>query len=298
MIFFSKLSGLKKHWLMNQYKFFGMYPWKKGYYEYKDYYLNKAIEDPLFLDLFNNNESLPLEYGYRIDSRAVEIPWFISKLDNNYKEILDVGGSLNFQYIITHERMENKKLTVITLDKSEKCYLRYGVSYILENICDFMMNSSKYDIISCISTIEHIGMNNSIYTSQKDDNNITKKKEYLDAINNMKRLLKPGGSIYITLPFGKYEDHGWLQQFDSLLVDELIASFPEYDYDEKLYKYEESGWKKSSRIECVNCQYFDIHKVKSFPKIRSSDYPDDCPAAERAVLCIELKKPGSEGKVL
>jgi SAM-dependent methyltransferase len=68
----------------------------------------------------------------------------------------------------------------------------------------------SFDLIWCISALEHFGMDNSTYTE-----NFRKENDMdLQAVVEMIRLLRPGGSLLITVPYGKYEDHGWLRNYD------------------------------------------------------------------------------------
>jgi hypothetical protein len=112
----------------------------------------------------------------------------------------------------------------------------------------------------------------------------------------MRRVLKPGGVLYITFPFGKYENHGWFQQFDSPLMDRLIEGFSPTSFNETIFRYDPDGWKLSDRNSCAHLQYFDVHTSKYFDPKSSIEYPPDYPAAERAVACLELfKKPNGAG---
>ena len=144
--------------------------------------------------------------------------------------------------------------------------------------------------IACISTIEHIGMDNTMYA---EDLNIAKRSdpgEFVLAVRELKRVLKPGGVLYITFPFGRYENHGWFQQFDAALVDTLFEAFGPSDYKENIFQYHPDGWRRSDRKESADCEFFDVHESKYRNPQSTIEYPADYPAGERAVACIELVK--------
>jgi hypothetical protein len=106
----------------------------------------------------------------------------------------------------------------------------------------------------------------------------------------LKRVLKPGGTLYVTLPFGRYEDHGWLQQFDAGLMDELIKAFGPTHLAETIFRYEPDGWKLSDRTACAQCQFFDVFTSKYFDPGSTIEFPPDYRAGEGAVACLELRK--------
>ena len=103
-------------------------------------------------------------------------------------------------------------------------------------------------------------------------------------------MLKRGGVLYITFPFGRFENHGWFQQLDTNLTDRLISEFAPSDLNEAVFRYEPSGWQLSDRTSCAEAQFFDVHKSKYFDPNSSIEYPPDFPAGERAVMCLELFK--------
>lgn len=106
----------------------------------------------------------------------------------------------------------------------------------------------------------------------------------------MKRVLKPGGTLYISFPFGKYEHHGFFQQFDAQLTDTLVDAFAPAHVSEAIFRYDPDGWKLSDRNACSQCEYFDVHKSKYFDPTSTIEYASDYTAGVRAVACLELRK--------
>jgi hypothetical protein len=95
-------------------------------------------------------------------------------------------------------------------------------------------------------------------------------------------MLKKGGVLYLSFPFGRYKNHGWFQIFDESMVDKLVETFQPSDIKEFHFKYEPDGWRESSRKESCGATYFDIHAQKK--------YDPDFAAASRAIACLELTK--------
>ena len=264
-------------------------PWRLGYGEYKMEYLRSAVHDEDTLQAFRENRRLPNGFGFRLDARVVEIPWVLSRVAHQSGRLLDSGSSLNHEFLLTAPSLSGKNITIVTLAPETQCYWNLGVSYVFGDLRNLDFRSDLFDTIVCISTIEHVGMDNSMYAS---DQNLSKRgnlDDFLLVVGELRRVLKPDGALYITVPFGRYEDHGWFQQFDSRLLEALISAFHPSDLHESVFRYTPDGWTLSDRASCENCQYFDVH-AGDFGSSKGQDYAPDCAAAERAVACLELFK--------
>lgn len=113
------------------------------------------------------------------NERTVEIP--IAKyIIDKYKDaqILEVGNVMSHYFSIKHD----------VIDKYER-----GKGVINKDIVSFKPNK-KYNLIIAISTLEHVG-----WEEVPQD-----RHKIMDAIKNLKKMLKPNGVIFITLPIGYY----------------------------------------------------------------------------------------------
>lgn len=118
------------------------------------------------------------------DERVIELPiiWdMVSKYKN--KSILEVGNVLSHYYPIDHD----------VVDKYE-----VGEGIINSDIVEFKPEK-KYDLVVSISTFEHIGYDEEPY-KQPQINADTYK--IIDAIENIKSFLVPGGKLVFTAPLG------------------------------------------------------------------------------------------------
>ena len=79
-------------------------------------------------------------------------------------------------------------------------------------------------MVTCISTLEHVGFNNEIYNYKKFKLK-KNKNNYLDVIKNFKHLLKPNGKLLLTIPFGKYKKFENYQIFDQKMLSKIIKIF-------------------------------------------------------------------------
>lgn len=263
----------------------GKVPWSVGYVEYKFQKLVETINSKDYLKYFNENR-LPNDFGYRLDERIVEIPWVISKLSDCKSKLLDAGSSLNYIDIINSEKIKVKDLTIFTFDPEENNFNTKRISYVYADLRDLPFRDNLFDEIACISTIEHIDMDNSIYGWNENNakiNNETKSYEYLKVVKELFRVLKPKGKLFLTFPFGKFENHGFFQQFDAEMLVKITAFFESKGSIElTFFKYENDSWNFAELDELSNFESFNPHTGRG----KGNDGAAHC----RSVCCIEFQK--------
>ena len=265
-------------------------PWREGYDEYREKCLSEAVNDASLLDDFAENRSLPSGYGYRLDARIIEIPWVLSRIRKTEGRFLDAGSALNYDFMLKSDALREKQTTIVTLAPEAQAFWQFGVSYVFGNLRNLDFRDERFDAIACISTIEHIGMDNTMYANDAVIAQRSDPSEFVLALKELNRVLRNGCSLYITFPFGRYENHGWFQQFDGTLVDALLEAFSPSRHQEVIFQYHPDGWQLSDREACKDCEYFDVHSSKYGHPTSTIEYPPDYPAGERAVACLELVK--------
>ncbi len=154
------------------------------------------------------------------NERCVEIPviWKILQ-ENKGKNILEFGNVLSHYFRISHD----------VLDKYEKAD---GV--INEEVVEFN-SSKKYDLIVSISTLEHVGF----------DETPKEPLKVLKAVEKLRESLSENGKIYVTLPVGQ-----------NLEMDKLINS-GQLKLDEQYFLKRVSGstWKEATFDEIKDSAY-------------------------------------------
>ena len=273
----------------NFFKKNGMRPWSKGYSEYHTQEFIKILNNEDLLQIFKQSKQLPKKYGFRLDERIIEYPWVLSRLPKERCRVLDAGSTFNFDYIITNPIVSNKDLFIATLSPESQCFWKKKVSYVYSDLRDNPFKDGYFDIVVCISTLEHIGMDNAMYT---DNNQFHEHKpnSFVDALKEFNRILKPDGDLYITVPYGKHKNYGFFQSFDADLVQQVIETFKGSPDEINYYQYLEDGWILSEESKCSTCEYFDINQTKYFDKQSTKDYDADYAAAARAVVCMKFTK--------
>lgn len=264
----------------------GRKPWTKGYVYYKDRLLTEVVNDPATLERFRTGAELPDEYGVGIDERCIEYPWALSQLSDCGPRLLDAGSALNHEYLLEHDLLEDRSTLIYTLAPEPYSLSRHNVSYVYGDLRETLLRDNYFDVVACISTLEHVGMDNTMLYSSQELYQECDSDAHLAVLKEIRRVLKPGGILLITVPFGKAENHGWMQQFDLARVHRLIDEFGGRVEHERYYRYLATGWIRTGAEECAECEYFNVHARQNFD--------EDNAAAARAVACLRLKKDETE----
>jgi SAM-dependent methyltransferase len=252
-----------------------------GYSEYKETVIRDVLENKNLLDCFLHNRVLPAQYGYRLDERIVEYPWILARLGVAGRLLLDAGSALNFPYILDRPELNRRSVVIYNLSP-ENVVRRNNVSYIYGDLRQTILKSECFDEIVCISTLEHVGMDNTFLYSKDPRLKECRHDDFRDVVREFKRVLKPGGKLFITVPYGRYKNYGWLQQFDKKMVEAVLAVFGGSASTVTYYKYFADAWQVAEASVCAESSYFDIH--------HRSGYEPDYVAAARAIACIEMEK--------
>ena len=262
----------------------GKIPWSEGYLEYKELKIIEALNNESLLHSFEN-KNIPGNYGIGIDERIVEYPWIFSQLSDKNKLLLDAGSTFNFEYILNQKKLHSKKIHICTYYPESFNFNEKGISYLYNDIRELPFKDNLFDEIVCQSTIEHIDMDNSIdgYSPGSDKSIQTKSFSYLKAIKELVRVLNSEGTLLLTFPFGKFENHIFFQQFDSEMLSSVEEVFMNYgNFEISFIRYLKSGWVFASKPECLNIESYNPHTGKG--------KADDGAAHCRCVCLIKFKK--------
>ena len=255
----------------------GSPPHRIGYQFYKHQEIRRHLPPCKFPEAIQG-----FHYGLHLDERVVEYPWFFSRLPEISGLLLDAGSALNFGYLIRHPSLACKQVFISTLAPEAHCFWRHGISYVYEDLRQTCYYDDLFDWVACISTIEHIGLDNSMLYTRDPSKKENRTDDYLGVVAELHRVLKPGGKLFLTFPFGRYRNHGWFQVFDADRVGQIRKTFSPAQVEEFYFKYEVAGWRKAQSRELKDTEFFDIHAKRRLD-------PDHA-AAARGLACLELTK--------
>lgn len=161
----------------------------------------------------------------RFNQRAIEYLWVMNVLkDCRSKTLLDVGctGSL-----LAHELCARGN-RVFGIDINEHIMRNSREIFIKTNVLENKLPSNYFDVITVVSVIEHIGLSSYDQKIISDDAD-------LKTMAELRRILKPNGSLILTTP---YEGKGPLRihnfgkneiclerRYDKKRLDKLLNGF-------------------------------------------------------------------------
>jgi SAM-dependent methyltransferase len=205
--------------------------------------------------------------GSTVDTseRVVEIPWILSRYQSEGR-VLDIGSAFALALYIRYLR----QLHIPELHGVDLGAARVGgMTMARADVRHMPYEDAYFDLILCVSTLEHIGRDNVNYGVGVSDD---ARGDYV-ALAEMRRVLSPTGRILITVPFGRPGDYGWFKQFDLASFDDLLNETRLTAEELSVYGYSASGWAK----------------VRD-PSTQRGGYREDGAPAATAVLCAALRR--------
>lgn len=205
---------------------------------------------------FPNRIELPSDFGKHLPERVIEI--LLAKL--SYREdarVLDLGYANATASHLKMIQTLGQKTNIFGADIARPNFdtTPYYRSSIIADSVHLPFSDKSFDLIWCISTMEHFGMDNSAYTETYEI------AQYQDtpALLEMVRLLALGGSILLTVPYGAFEDRGWMRNYDQVSWKKLLAHItPDTETKEWYFRHTYGrGWTEVAPEELQYTGYYD-----------------------------------------
>ena len=148
--------------------------------------------------------------------REVEIPFVLDNMPEPPAKLLDVSCSYS-TFLLEMDKLGFDAWGIDILD--------YGVPYskfIKADARNIPFKNNSFDVITCISALEHYGLVETPYHSDT----VYDSEAPFTAMKEMARVIKDDGIIILTLPFG-YCESGllkWIKFYNSNGIKQLIDS--------------------------------------------------------------------------
>ena len=190
----------------------------------------------------------------RYYDRAIEYPWVLKNVDLKKGNFLDVGSTVG--KLFRKHLPKDVRVFAINTEKEQRFSQSENIQHVVGDIRKTEFKDSFFDVITCVSTLEHIGVEGR-YNIKKDLSGDKK------AMIEMHRILKKGGKLLVTTPYGKkdvlplnklYNKERLVKLFKGFKV--ISACYMKYDSD--FYIWTEVTEKQAASTDWENERWYSI----------------------------------------
>ena len=169
------------------------------------------------------------------DERLIEIPWVLARYRGE-RRVLDVGyANASRAYLEALAAAVPGEIVGVDLVEARV----EGMRSVVGDVRSLPFADGSFDVVFCVSTIEHVGRNNRVYGARDeyDETGISA------ALRELRRV---GLRILLTVPTGAEEDQGWFVQFPVATWRRLFTLAGLEIAEEEVYELDRSGWSNVS----------------------------------------------------
>ena len=234
-------------------------PYRKTFFASRNQMLSKLMADVVAgADLDAGLKQPDLS---RCDERVVEYPYVareIAALSRSQPiECADFGCVLN-NTLMTHIIAERVSRMWFFNASLERPQIHGKVVYVEDDLrCSDMSTKLQFPFVTCLSTLEHIGMDNTRYggTPQEFETPPNDPEKFaMSGVRKLKEFVAPKGLLIISVPYGPFEyvrvtsnkSSVAYYTFDRPRLEALASCLPNFDVEFVIYKVVPGvGWVKT-----------------------------------------------------
>jgi SAM-dependent methyltransferase len=180
------------------------------------------------------------------DERVIEIPWVLARLRQG--RVLEVGHAFaEPAYLAALVAERPGELVGVDLAEREV----EGMETAHGDVRSLPFPERSFDQVLLVSTLEHVGADNSIYGLPGEPDAAGR----LEALRELRRVLRPDGSLLVTVPLGEPGDHGWFRQDDVRGWTRLYARAGFFVEEQEAYELAEEGWRAAPSFRPAGVRY-------------------------------------------
>jgi SAM-dependent methyltransferase len=253
-------------------------PFSQDYAAEHEAFVRAALRSRRLARRVARSQRLPLGYGVGLDERVVEYPWLLAQRPAG--DVLDAGSALNHAHVLDALLPCMASLTIVTLVPEDESFPERGVAYTYADLRELPFAEASFDTIVSLSTLEHVGMDNSRFGATLPPA-ADPRAAVGAALAELRRVLRPGGVLLATVPYGVEENFGWFRQFDRNDIGDLLEALDARSVNITFYRYSRRGWQLSTAERAADSRYRDSTVDKARPR--------DLAVAARAVACVRAE---------
>lgn len=225
-----------------------------------------------------------------LDERVVEYAWIFDRMTALAAAggvVLDAGSVMNHERVLDGWRHASfPPLSIVTLAYEGHAHVSDRVRYEFADLRHLPYRDAWFTSVLCISTIEHVGLDNTIYGA-RSERAADPTREATRALEELARVTAPGGTLLLSVPFGAASHRGWFRIFDATALEPLVRvpgwTSPRVRYFRALRE----GWRETDAAGAAGAGYNEP------PGRPGQQTAPAFVAAAEAVALVELTRGGS-----
>lgn len=170
-------------------------------------------------------------FEWYVSERSIEVPFAIHELRKLPRgaQILEFGpGVSTLSYDLAKEGY-----LVTAVDLREYPYRHDRLRFLKGNFLEIDLPVETFDAVAAISTIEHVGL--------RAFSGSLRKSGDVEVIEKVWKILKTGGKLLLTVPYGQWAQTPWYRVYDDSGLSALLADF-ELERDTYFFKCAPTKW--------------------------------------------------------
>lgn len=199
-------------------------------------------------------------YGFDdpgVDERVVEYGWLFDRMSTlaGGGPVLDAGSVLNYAPVLNAwTRAGFPPVSIVTLAYEGHAFASNDVRYEFADLRKLPYRDEWFSAVVCLSTIEHVGLDNSIYGASAEAT-VDPTREAVRALREIQRVTARGGSLLLSVPFGARSNRGWFRIFDAQDLEPLLTLPGWGNIRTKFFRATREGWRETSAQEAQTAGY-------------------------------------------
>jgi SAM-dependent methyltransferase len=180
------------------------------------------------------------------DERVIEIPWVLARLREG--RVLEVGYAFaEIAYLAALVAEAPGELVAVDLADGDLP----GMETVTADVRELPFPDESFDQVLLLSTLEHVGADIRLYGLDTE----TDAEGRYEALRELRRVLRPDGSLLVTVPLGEPKDHGWFWQDDLRGWVRLYARAGFFIEEQEAYELLEPGWRAAPSFRPDGVRY-------------------------------------------
>ncbi|OFW71704.1 MAG: hypothetical protein A2Y55_00400 [Actinobacteria bacterium RBG_16_68_12] len=180
------------------------------------------------------------------DERVVEIPWVLSRLRASGR-VLEVGYAFAEPAYLAG--LLRAGVELVGADPATREV--EGMEVVEADVRELPFSDRSFAQVLLVSTLEHVGADNTVYGLAVESDGGAR----VEALRELRRVLRRDGSLLVTVPLGEPGDHGWFRQEDGRGWSRLYARAGFFVEEQEVYELLPEGWRAAPEFRAEGVRY-------------------------------------------